>query len=267
MTKQQFMANAEALSKEAQAPEGFYGYFRIHASRLYRSCQLFNLFGPLGDVLEIGPFYGCTPFTLRQYSSSYTVLEGDDPGIYWLETLYKRFSIALAYVDLFELFGPVRSAPHKLPASDSAYDTILCWETIEHFNFNPVKFIRELHRVLKPGGRVCITVPNKASYQNIFAFLTGRQDKKLINDFLTIENAELNGKKVFYGFHWREYSPQELSYLFASIGFKVQACSSFTEFQNYGKVGICRKIARVMSQTGSSLLPRYGTHVYLTATK
>lgn len=267
MTIQQFMARGEELSTEAQVLGTLHGYFHLHAPRLYRACELFKLFGTLGDVLEIGPFFGYTPFMLREHSASYTVLEGDDPVAYPLEPLYKRYSIALSYVDFFELFGPTRSATHKLSLPDSSCDTILCWETMEHFNFNPVKFIRELHRVLKPGGRLCVTVPNKASFQNVVALLFGRNEKSLVDGFFGYENYQSNGKTAFYGFHWREYSPPELSHLFATAGFQVQACGSFTAFQNHGTPGPGRKFARSLLQAVTSFLPRYGTHVYLVATK
>ena len=132
----------------------------VWVERLHRTCELFGLFSNhLGNVLEIGPFFGYTPFLLRKQSSAYTVLEGNDPVVRPLESIYRQQDITLNYVDFFELFGPTRSAPHQLPLADATYDTILCWETMEHFNFNPVKFVRELHRVLKPGG-VFVIVPN-----------------------------------------------------------------------------------------------------------
>ncbi len=267
MTIQEFMARGEELGREARTLDSLQEYFRSHAERLHHACELFKLFAPLGDVLEIGPFYGYTPFLLRPGSTSYTVLEGDDPAVYSLAPLYKQRDIALSYIDLFEMFGPIRSATHQLPLPDSSYDTVLCWETMEHFNFNPVKFIRELHRVLKPGGRVCITVPNKASFQNIVALLSGRNEKTLVDGFYVFENYESNGKKAFYGFHWREYTPPELSRLFTRADFKVQACGSFAAFQNQGKIGQGRKLARSLSRLGTSLFNRYGTNVYLTAVK
>lgn len=267
MTIQEFMARGEELGREAQVLDTFQGYFRIHAARLHHSCELFKLFGTLGDVLEIGPFYGYTPFLLRPGSSSYTVLEGDDPVVHALAPLYQKHSIAFSCVDLFELFGPIRSAAHRLPLPDSSCDTVLCWETMEHFNFNPVKFTREIYRVLKPGGRVCITVPNRASFQNLMALLTGKRDKELIDGYFVFEDYESNGKKAFYGFHWREYAPPELAHLFTRAGFKVQACGSFVAFQNQGKIDATRKLARSLSRMGASLFNRYGTNVYLVAGK
>ena len=269
MTKQQFLSWGEAISKRAQVMDGLHAYFRSSAPRLYECLRLFDLCaGGLGDVLDIGPFYGYIPFHLRQQASSYTVLEGDDPAVYPLLPVYQEHSIACSCVDLFEMFGPIHTATHALPFPNSSFDTILCWETMEHFNFNPVKFVRELHRVLKPGGKVCITVPNRASFQNLVSLLLGRGEQQAIDGYYHYENYESNGKKAFYGFHWREYSPPELSALFAGTGFKVKQCGSFAVFQDHeGKTGILRRIARTLSRVGSRLLPRYGTNVYLIAEK
>jgi SAM-dependent methyltransferase len=268
MTLQQFMANGEDLSKKAGVLDGLHGDFRSHVTRLHRTCELFGLFSArLGDALEIGPFFGYTPFLLRQRSSSYTVLEGNDPAVRPLEPLYKQHEIAFNYVDFFEWFGPTRSAPHKLPQADSSYDTILCWETMEHFNFNPAKFVRELHRVLKPGGRVCITVPNKASFQRIVGLLSGRGEKTEVETYFQFENYMSDGKKAFYGFHWREYTSSELSQLFAGAGFKIQTVGSFIAFRDHEHVGLGRQLARSLARTATACLPRYGTNVYLIATK
>lgn len=221
----------------------------------------------LGNVLDIGPFYGYVPFVLRGQASSYTVLEGDDPSMYPLLPLYREQSIACSCIDLFEMFGPIHTATHALPLPSDSYDTILCWETMEHFNFNPVKFVRELHRVLRPGGKVFITVPNRASFQSIVGVLFGRGEKNVIQGYYQFEDYESNGKKAFYGFHWREYAPPELSSLFARANFKVKQSSSFVAFQNSGAISIPRRMARAASRMGSRLLPRYGTNVYLIAGK
>lgn len=267
-TLAEFVAMGEKLSKEAGVLDGLHSYFREQAPRLYKACQLFNLgSASLGDVLEIGAFYGYTPFMLQGRSSSYRVLEGDDPGAYLLQPLYQRRGIALSYVDLFESFGPIESATNRLPASDECFDTILCWETMEHFNFNPVKFVREMHRILKPGGRAFITVPNKASFQSLVSLLFGRGEREFIEGYYRFENYELKGKKGFFGFHWREYSPAELSHLFGKAGFKIESCGSFTAFQHHGRLSLTRRLFRLFSSGGTAVLPRHGTHAYLIAVR
>ena len=47
---------------------------------------------------------------------------------------------------------------HDLPVPDGAYDAVLCTQVLEHVP-NPDAVIAELHRVLRPGGRLYMTVP------------------------------------------------------------------------------------------------------------
>ena len=141
MTKSQFMSEGEELGKKAGTLHGAHAYFKLHASRLHQCCELFGLFTEkLGDVLEIGSFYGYTPFLLRKRARP-TRFRRTHPAVRPLEPLYKEHDITLFYVDLFDVFGPTRSSSHRLTFPDSSFDTILCWETMEHFNFNPVKFV------------------------------------------------------------------------------------------------------------------------------
>src|ERR1051326_7954097 len=140
ITKEQFAAQGLSFSREAGVENGLHCYFVQHCSRLYQTCKQFGLFDDrLGDVMEIGAFYGYTPFFLQPLASSQIVLEGDDPAVYALKPLYEKRNIRLQFVDLFEIFGPTHTAQHQLPLPSNSLVTILCWETMEHLNFYPVR--------------------------------------------------------------------------------------------------------------------------------
>ena len=47
---------------------------------------------------------------------------------------------------------------HDLPVPDATYDAVLCTQVLEHVP-NPAEVIGELYRVLRPGGRLYLTVP------------------------------------------------------------------------------------------------------------
>ena len=268
ITQEEFATQGLALSQEAKVVDTLHSYFVVHCPRLYQACRWFHLLeGKLGDVLEIGPFFGYTPFVLRPRAASYVVLEGDDPVVHALKPLYRDRKIEAQFVDLFDMFGPTDGASHSLGFNDNSFDTVLCWETMEHFNFNPVKFVRELWRILKPGGRVCITVPNKASLQAIIALIAGRQELKLIDAYYQYEDYVVHGKKAFYGFHWREYARPELQHLFAKAGFKVRQCDTVTAFQANPNRSVLRQAVRGANRWVTGVLRRYGTHVCLSAEK
>jgi SAM-dependent methyltransferase len=256
------------LSQQAKVVDDLHKYFLSHRARLYQSCRLFNLLErDLGDALEVGPFYGYTPFLLRPRASSYVVLEGDDPAVYPLKPLYQEHGIQAQFIDLFDSFGPSHTASHSLEFKEGSFNSVLCWETMEHFNFNPVKFVRELHRVLRPGGCAYITVPNRASFQSLAGLALGRGEDHLVDSYFTFEDYVSNGKKAFYGFHWREYSAPELHRLFSKAGFSVRRSGTFVAFQTHAKPSLARKIVRGVNRWAAGLLPRYGTHVWVVAEK
>ena len=266
MTLQEYAARGLELSRQAGVLETLHAYFLQQLPRLQQACDLFGLFNAkLGDVLEVGPFFSYTPFILRAKASSYTVLEGDDPAAYPLKPLYEQHTVKADFDDLFELFGPTHGAAHALSYPDASFDTVLCWETMEHFNFNPVKFVRELRRVTRPGGRVYITAPNRASFQSLVALMLGRGEESHVEAFFQYEDYVCSGKKAFYGFHWHEYTANELRHLFAKAGFKVVRCGTMVAFQQHAHTSAIRQAARNVNRVMGKLLPRFGTHVFLEA--
>lgn len=69
-----------------------------------------------------------------------------------------------------------RGSLTALPYEDGAFDRALCLDVLEHLTFeDQPKAIAELHRVLKPGGQLLVSVPNLAHLQSRVQFaLRGR---------------------------------------------------------------------------------------------
>jgi methionine biosynthesis protein MetW len=53
----------------------------------------------------------------------------------------------------------------ELPFDDASFDVAVCIEVIEHL-FEPQRALSEIVRVLRPGGRLIVTVPNAAHWRN-----------------------------------------------------------------------------------------------------
>jgi len=63
-------------------------------------------------------------------------------------------------------------AAGPLPYEDGAFDIVFAGEVIEHL-VDTTSFLRELRRVVRPGGCAIITTPNLASFENRIRLLFG----------------------------------------------------------------------------------------------
>lgn len=267
MTREEFNAKADAIGAGI-AGNQHHGYFQYHRTRLYETCAQFHLLErDLGNVLDLGPFYSYTPLMLRERAGAYCVVEGDETACEVLKPAYAANRVEAQWLDLFSLFGPERGATFRLPYEADYFQTVLCFETLEHFNFNPVPFVRELWRVTKPGGRLHFTVPNRASGEAIFALFTGRNQVQSIDAYFKMADAEVNGRRVFYGFHWREYTLRELSRLFSQAGFTIVEQGWQMNFQDEAGLSLLRRMARGVLKAMCWVRPSFGKNCYVVAEK
>ncbi len=91
------------------------------------------------------------------------------------------------------------------------FDGAICCEVFEHL-FDPLQAAKEIHRLLKPGGRVVAMVPNFGYHAwRIQALLRSQVPHEP-------EDPEINR---FNGVHIRYFSTTTFSRLFTDSGFKV----------------------------------------------
>ena len=78
----------------------------------------------------------------------------------------------------------------EIDAPSSSFDAILCTEVLEHIPY-PNRTIREFGRLLKPGGKLLLTVPsNSLRHMDPFYYYSGFSDRFLKNAL--VENSFSN---------------------------------------------------------------------------
>lgn len=111
-----------------------------------------------------------------------------------------------------------------LPFSDSSFDVVTYTDVIEHHSFSPKKVLREIYRVLVPGGLCLLSTPNHASIYNRVLLLFG----KSVNDNF-VQYFEHSAEQPTYLGHHREYTRAELRCALERTGFKVRECRAVEE--------------------------------------
>jgi SAM-dependent methyltransferase len=83
------------------------------------------------------------------------------------------FEYNRAYCDIIRLragrydmgLPVVNGTGEQLPFSDASFDLVIAWDVVEHVQ-DPALLLAELARVLRPGGRVLLTVINRLAFRD-----------------------------------------------------------------------------------------------------
>jgi SAM-dependent methyltransferase len=109
-------------------------------------------------ILEVGCGDGSFTKELAKFSSDVTAIDISEPQI--AENARRFTDIRFRQHDVADRF----------PFADAAFGVIWCSEVLEHL-FDPAFALREMHRVMKPGGKLLVTVPYHGALKNILIAL------------------------------------------------------------------------------------------------
>ncbi|MBI5060474.1 class I SAM-dependent methyltransferase [candidate division KSB1 bacterium] len=101
------------------------------------------------DVLDLGCGEGYGTSLLREAGFQTTGMDIDSEIV---ERARQKYSGEFVQGDI-----------RKLPLPDARFDSVVCFEVIEHIELDPRAFT-EMFRVIKPGGRLIISTPNIKTY-------------------------------------------------------------------------------------------------------
>ena len=100
------------------------------------------------------------------------------------------------------------------PYPPGSFDVVICFETLEHLQFDPMHVAIEANRVLSPKGHFVVTTPNSASYRSMKQLIEGENP-------YTFPAFQLWGSDLVGIAHPHEWAPQELKLWAHKSGFRV----------------------------------------------
>lgn len=162
-----------------------------------KRCRYVTRHKQSGTLLDIGCAAGTFLVGMRNHSENH----GGTWQLQGVELTADVARIARERHGLDVFTGTLEEAAHP----DNTFDAITLWDVLEHLH-DPAASLREIRRILKPGGVLIIRVPNLASW-----------DARLFGDTW----AGLDAPRHLYIF-----SPATLSQTLEKAGFEVLSHSS-----------------------------------------
>lgn len=164
-----------------------------------------------GSLLEIGSNPYFTSLLLEKYRVGLSVektnyFDGKSAEI--AQSVSVQNSDGAQFVNRY-ISRSVNVEQDTFPWSDGSFDIVLYCEVIEHLLSDPAHSLKEIWRLLKPGGLLILTTPNVARLENVARMIAGANLYDPYSGYGP------------YGRHNREYTRHELWRLLTYLGFEV----------------------------------------------
>lgn len=169
---------------------------QLHLSRYQFARELFD---PHWQCLDAACGSGYGASFLADKVRSVDGVDVDPSAIDFARTTYKQSNLTYHCADL----------QSTLPFSNETFDAITSFETLEHVS-DQTKMTSEFHRVLKPGGILVISTPDRRVSERIgldnhfhVAELSKREFVELLSRSFTVEQLFGHGDGKPVATHWR----------------------------------------------------------------
>ncbi|QCW99127.1 class I SAM-dependent methyltransferase [Aggregatimonas sangjinii] len=131
------------------------------------------------------------------------------------QAFYKKFrklkNLAYTTTDLLSPLADVRADICDLPFEDNSYDVILCNHVLEHIP-DDTQAMRELYRVLKPGGWGIFQIPQDLNRENTFEDNSITDKKERTKIFGQYDHVRIYGRDYFEKLRNIGFAVEEVDY-------------------------------------------------------
>jgi SAM-dependent methyltransferase len=182
------------------------GYLEYHRRRYQDTLRLLPD-GQGRKLLDVGSFPGHLSALAQARGWEVAGLNNDIEGAAPWATFLDR--CAARKIEI--LSCDVEREPFPLPTA--SVDAALFCELFEHLYWNPFHTLREIFRVLRPGGLLVLTTPNQRRVETLFRFLHGWGPQPPVS-----RPFHALFPSLLYHRHNREYTAREIAYFLARQG-------------------------------------------------
>lgn len=147
----------------------------LNRDREYKILKQMLALRPTDRVLDIGSGDGFWTIRFAAHCAQVTGLEPDERALEYARTLYHRTNVEY-----------VQGNAESLPYPPGTFDKVVSVSCLEHFA-DPFQGLREMARVLKPGGRVAISVDSLLPENSPASFREWHKHRHFVTHYFTRE--------------------------------------------------------------------------------
>lgn len=213
---------------EADLRDWLEGYWQTHRGRLATDLWMVDThLAHDATVLECG----AVPLLLTG------ALQATGVTLHAVDVAPQRFAGAVERLGVDVQTCDIERRP--LPFDDGTFDGVLFNELFEHLRIDPIFTLRQVLRVLKPGGQLLLSTPNLRSFRGLRNLILHDQGHAVSADiYAQYEKLETLGHMG----HVREYTTRDVADFLRRIGFEVEM-AVYRGGHGRGIVGLAERLA------------------------
>jgi SAM-dependent methyltransferase len=272
-SRKTLFAHLDQIAEEFPAAVRQRGIHRNWNAYRYALTQLSGLMESLasspGKYLDLGSGAGVIPLVMAKAGLQVSVMDTWSEYAEEADNLMGNFA---QFAARFNKHG-VQWTKHDiaqtpLPFSSDSFDLITLFDVFEHLPA-PRNVLEEIHRLLRPGGLLLVTLPNVANLRNRLRLMLGRSPHA--------DSIKTWFEPVFFG-HYREMTMHEMKETLSRFGFSVVA-SKYTEAMHwntrcpdgrwgkYYRLNSMHQMAKLLYLSAASAIPSFRFQLFVAGRK
>jgi len=182
----------------------------IFKGSIDRFCDIAVRLNGASRVLDVGAGHGLLLAFLAELGHKCHALDVVDQPSTHKDTYGNRIAFHLCNVEA-----------DPIPYPDESFDAVVCCQVLEHFSHSHLPAVKEMRRVLRPGGVLEVDVPNVACFRNRLRLLRGKHiTYDYADHYLHATPILYKGMSYYPLRHNREFAKSELEMLLREAGFE-----------------------------------------------
>lgn len=154
---------------------------------------VFDLLRPGVRVVDAACGSGYGAALLSERAGHVVAIDISTHALKWAQTTQFRPNVSLIRADL----------AGTIPVLTNSVDVAVSFETLEHIQAKS-RFLQELHRIVRPGGRLIVSTPDRDVYSSLIGYKNSHHKRELSrSEFVELVTEHFGEVQLFGQVQWK----------------------------------------------------------------